>query len=87
MTGVGFHCDLEIPTDVPSLPGHPSFALSDLEATIEGLARGAGLVLFISDGRLTLLECFTYDEPWPDTISSFTLFYRSQPRDLPFRGR
>ncbi len=46
-----------------------------MSGDLEGVAHGAGFVLFIRDGALACLEGFTYDEPWPETIKSFTLNY------------
>jgi hypothetical protein len=31
----------------------------------KGLVHGAGFVVFIDQGRLAVLEGFTYDEDWP----------------------
>jgi hypothetical protein len=48
---------------VPTLRG--DFHIGDVSGELEGLANGAGFVLFIRDGRLKMLEGFTFDEPWP----------------------
>ena len=56
--------------------------LGGVEATIEGLEHGVGFTLFLTDGWLDNLEGYTYDEPWPDTIETFSLRYWRQPRDL-----
>ena len=67
MTGVGFFTDLDIGTDFEPAPVKPGrIFLQDVTATIEGLERGAGFVLFVQDGVLDFLEGFSYDEPWPD---------------------
>jgi hypothetical protein len=43
---------------------------------------GAGFLLTIADGYLDELEGYSYDEPWPGEIVSFTLSYTEEPRDL-----
>jgi hypothetical protein len=81
-SGVGFFCSFEVPTDVPPLPAPQDFELGDVDASIDGLEEGAGFLLFVRGGRLSVLEGFTYDEPWPAGAASFRLSYRNEPRDL-----
>lgn len=80
-TGVGFHCSLEVPPDVP-LVAPADFELGDVDATIEGLEHGAGFLLFVRGGRMTMLEGYSYEEPWPQEIRNVTLSYRREPREL-----
>jgi hypothetical protein len=40
---------------------------------MDGVAHGVGLVLFVEEGRLALLEGFTYDDPWPDEIANYSI--------------
>jgi hypothetical protein len=86
LTGVGFFCSLEIPAHVPPAPGSSNVHIGDVHADIEGLAHGAGFVLFIRDGRLSMLEGYTFDEPWPRDIGEFRLTYTTEPRDLRMLG-
>ena len=72
-TGVGFHCDLEVAKEAPVLG--VDLEISNVEARVSGLAHGAGFVLFVRDGRLSLLEGFSYDEPWPQGILEFEISY------------
>jgi len=81
-TGVGFFLTFELPPDVPVVE-RVDFELGDVHAVLEGLERGAGFVLFVRDGRLSMLEGFSYDEPWPDAPSHFALSYQREPRTLP----
>lgn len=74
MTGVGFFTYFSIPNDAPVLSGAPAFHVGDVGAKLNG-ALEVGFVLFIRDGRLHHLEGFTYDDPWPDVVTSFELFY------------
>ena len=70
-TGVGFFTDLVVPPDVPTLSLRRRLHLGDASVAIDGVA--AGLVLFVEEGRLALLEGFTYDDPWPDAIVNYTI--------------
>ena len=72
-TGVGFYCDFDVDADASVV--QRDFQIGDVHAEIEGLAHGAGFVLFTHEGRLSMLEGFSYDEPWPDRIRSFSLRY------------
>ena len=82
-TGVGFFCDFELPADAPTVTGAANFELGDVDATIEGLEYGAGFLLFVRKGRMTMLEGYSYEEPWPSEVRHFTLTYRTEPRELP----
>ena len=83
LSGVGFFCSFEVPPQAPRLEGLGDFQLDDVNAAVNGMAHGAGFVLFIRDGRLHMLEGFSYDEPWPAEIRQFTLTYQDEPRELP----
>jgi len=79
-TGVGDFCYFKVPAEAPILKG--DFVIDDINAELEGLAHGAGFQIFITDGRLDVLEGYTYDEPWPQEVGKFTLTYLSEPRNL-----
>lgn len=74
-TGVGFYVKFAVPQSAPRITGNKSFNFGDVCADIDGLVRGAGFVLFVTDGALDLLEGYTYDEPWPIEVKSFRLSY------------
>lgn len=80
-TGAGFFCTFETSPNAPAL-NQPSFHCGDVEARIDGLTHGAGFIVFVRDGRLNMLEGFSYDEPWPEVVGNFELRYRSEPRRL-----
>jgi hypothetical protein len=83
MSGVGFFARFDVPGEAPRLPGNPSIRFGDVIAEMEGLRHGAGFVLFIDNGVLAMLEGFTYDEPWPQDISTYKLKYAGEgTRDL-----
>ena len=74
-TGVGFFCHFTVQPDVPPLRDHLNFQLGDVSAEVAGLQLGAGFVLFVRSGYLSVLEGFSYDEPWPETRGDFQLAY------------
>jgi hypothetical protein len=67
LTGVGLSAHIQLPADVPRTATR-SLTGGSAILQLAGLQRGAGCVLFVRDGLLSCLECFTYDEPWPDDL-------------------
>jgi hypothetical protein len=66
-SGVGFFTDFEVPDTAPLVePSH--FAAGNVDIQLENLRYGAGCVLFVRDGKLDFLECYTFSEPWPEQI-------------------
>jgi hypothetical protein len=82
LTGVGFFCAFEVPKEL-ALSGSPDFEISDVSAEVEGLSRGLDLLLFVRAGLITMLEGATYDEPYPEVVRKFRLFYQFVPRVVP----
>jgi hypothetical protein len=81
-TGVGFFSNYHVPDSAQRIAGNPSIRFGDVHAEIHGLAYGAGFVLFVDNGVITMLEGYTYDDPWPETISGYKLSYiNDKPRD------
>jgi hypothetical protein len=72
-TGAGFFTNFTVPDDVAQVPGKDSFAFGDVIAEIASLQHGAGFLLFVKGGKLSILEGFSYDEPWPAHTEDFTL--------------
>src|SRR5712672_364039 len=81
MTGVGFFTKFVIP-DEARLPGNLSFELSDVSGSAKNVTHGVGFVLFIRDGAISMLEGYTYDEPWPDKLQDLKLIYLKSQRDF-----
>jgi hypothetical protein len=75
MTGVGFFARFSVLDDSPLLQDRRQIVLDDVCAEIVGVKHGAGFLLFINDGKLNILEGFTYDEPWPNEVGRFALKY------------
>jgi hypothetical protein len=53
----------------------------DVVAEVEGVENGAGFLLFIEDGRMTMLEGYMFGEPWPEHARVLGVKYSSEPRD------
>jgi len=83
-TGVGFFCYFAVPSEFPRVAEPEDFRISDVEAEMEGLGEGAGFTLLIEEGRLVMLEGFSYTEPWPKSVGAYELRYREMPRKLEF---
>ena len=81
LTGVGFITEFVNVDSNGRLPENPTFTLGDVSAKINGLQNGAGFVLFVRDGYINTLEGYTYDEPWPECITEFDVFYSHGKRD------
>jgi hypothetical protein len=78
LTGVGFFTDISIYPENRPLKQLPSFVFGDVEASIEGLQHGAGFLLYVKQGFLSMLEGYCYSERWPETIvTTFHLTYHS----------
>ena len=82
MSGVGFFYEFEVPDEL-SINEIGDMSFGDVIGEIEGVKNGVGFILFIKDGKLDMLEGYTYDEPWPPSIKSYTLNYMNDKRDLP----
>jgi len=76
LTGVGFFTHLEVDKSVERVATpRPRIQVLYVGAKISGLERGASFVLFVRGGYLYVLEGFSYDEPWPQEISEYSLHY------------
>lgn len=73
LTGAGFYAYFDV-ADIP-VANDVKLRFGDVIAEIEGMAHGAGFVLYVEHGRLSMLEGYGYDDPWPSTITEYTLKY------------
>ncbi len=65
LTGAGFFVTFEVPADVARTTP-PNLQGGDVHIRVEGVEHGAGCVLFVRDGVLSMLEGYTYGEEWPE---------------------
>lgn len=77
MTGVGFYTEFLVPPEAALVPGRPTFKLGDVNGTADNVGHGLGFLLYVKDGALSMLEGYTYDEPWPDEVRGLVLTYAS----------
>ena len=73
-SGVGFFTEFVLSADAPVRRDLPNMEIKSVGAKFPNSEHGAGFVLFIRDGMATMLEGYTYDEPWPDKTDGFRLF-------------
>lgn len=86
-TGAGFYSSFQVEPESMKA-GDRDYQLDDVLADVEGLAHGAGFILYVRAGLLDLLEGYSYDEPWPAKIGAFAVKYHREPRvlHLPVEG-
>ena len=71
-TGHGFYTHFEQVGD--RLPVDAAFAkVLGSPSAILNQACTVGFALFISDGKISCLEGYTFGEDWPDTIETYSL--------------
>src|SRR5260221_5640419 len=64
-TGVGFYSELAVAPDSEAIDP-PNLELGrELYVDIENVPQGAGAVLFVRNGFLSMLELFTFSDPLP----------------------
>jgi hypothetical protein len=74
-TGVGLHTKFQVSNDSPLLSKSNRY-IEDAPKTHLGhpeLKHGAGVILWINSGKISMLECYTYDGDWPKNESLFTI--------------
>jgi hypothetical protein len=73
-TGHGFFTDFDITDPDDSLGCGYKVQLGDLTAEFPGVKFGAGFVLFIENGFISMLEgCVYGNDPWPERITEYKL--------------
>lgn len=77
-TGVGFYTNFLVSPDVLRVPGNLTFKLGDVNGAADNVSHGLGFLLYVKDGALSMLEGYTYDEPWPEEIRGLVLTYASE---------
>jgi len=75
LTGVGFFADLDVPKDLAVSTESRRIVFGDVLASMSELQNGAGFLVYVEDGLLTMLEGYSFGEPWPDEASGFSLRY------------
>jgi len=78
-SGFGFITDFIVPQDIPPVEAKSLFFLSDVTADLNGQPEAAGFHIQVKNGRMKLLEGFTYNDPWPMQLFSFDVTYKYPP--------
>jgi hypothetical protein len=79
VTGSGFFTTFALPSETPPAPVKKA-RFGDVEARIVGLKYGAGFLVYVDDGELHMLEGYSYEELWPESVQSFELRYVDEAR-------
>jgi hypothetical protein len=83
MTGAGFYTDFIVHREAARVGGRTSFKLGDVSGTAANVKHGLGFLLYVTDGVLSMLEGYTYDEAWPKEVQRLVLAYSGgQSRNL-----
>jgi len=74
-TGVGLYTKLVVDPSGPRLEqaGRYVEEIPKAHLTHPVLSAGAGAMLWLSDGRIDTLECYTYEGDWPGDESQFSV--------------
>ncbi len=83
-TGVGVYVRLAYTGDARPCPC-PSLVIDDVLLDVEGLEHGAASAVFVTEGVLSLLEMYSYGEPWPARPVILGMTYRGATRQLSVR--
>lgn len=78
-SGVGFVTDFVVPRDVAAVNAQSLFFLSDVRADLNNVPGAAGFHAQVKNGRLKLLEGFTFEGSWPSAFVDFKVYYRYPP--------
>ena len=74
-TGSGLFTTLSPAPTATRLPLHGRLALSDVGGQIAGLQYPAGFILFVEDGLINMLECFSFEDDFPETPTLTRIYY------------
>jgi hypothetical protein len=78
-TGVGFFTHFDLRSTAARLSSRRRIVIGDVSADVARVQHGAGFLLFVEDGLIDMLECFTYDDAWP-TDATLTRLYYHRPK-------
>lgn len=81
-TGTGFYAEFDVAEEAEPAPvGKERLVFGDVEASVDGLQYGAGFLLYVDNGLLRMLEGYSYEEPWPERVTNFTLRFSDPKRE------
>ncbi len=71
----GFFTEFEGEVPPELLVGNRSFKIGDVTALLDGMNTEVGFLLFIEDGKLNMLEAYTFFEDWPQDAKLLLIGY------------
>jgi hypothetical protein len=80
-TGVGIYLTIEVAPNVPTVPIQ-RVLFGDVIVDLPTKTDAMGSLVYVVDGRLTCLEMYTFDMPWPEDVSGFVLKHMKEPRSF-----
>ncbi len=74
-TAVGFFTTFQIPGDLPRLERKSRIVVGDVYGDVEGNPHGVGFLLFVENGAIDTLECFSNDGSVEENPKLIRLYY------------
>jgi hypothetical protein len=74
-SGTGFFTHLSVGSTLPRLERSARVVIGDVYAEVAGLQNPSGFLLFVTDGALDMLECFSFNDRWPDEARINRAYY------------
>ena len=76
MTGVGFFTNFSLINIYNNFFTNCNFKIGDVHGIADNINHGVGFLLYINNGRILMLEGYTYNEPWPQQLVNLKLNYQ-----------
>ncbi|HEY3816783.1 MAG TPA: hypothetical protein VGL81_06420 [Polyangiaceae bacterium] len=80
-TSFGLYLAIEVAGDAPTVP-IARLLFGDVRVELPRNKNAMGSLVVIEEGRLTCLEVYTFDMPWPDDVTGFRTKYVKEPRSF-----
>ena len=74
-TGTGFVTEFLVPSESARATATERLIIGDVAGDVAGLPNGAGFLLFVSGGKLDMLEGYSYDATWEEGAALLRSFY------------
>lgn len=74
LSGVGFITAIEVPNALVVMSGTESFTGGRVGMYLNDERINTGYLIYIKEGCLEGIEGYTYDDPWPASVSTFDSF-------------
>lgn len=84
-TGVGFYITYKLSKKYNFPLLDKTFRIGDLNCDISTLNYGAGFLLYVENGVMSLLEIYTYgEETWPIELKNYNFYYTDDNRKISY---